>query len=141
MIQMHAADIAKALESLTVFGERVVCLIRKNPAGRTWWITRDLLIHRRHWYSLCLNAMDLIRLTELNTDDHVAPLLHRWPDGDALQAAARAAANIFGHFGDPDNDRPPLRIFLAKDVAATGAVGCPRALQWSLRSESESGAG
>ncbi len=123
MIQMHAADISEALKSLTVFGERVAPLIRKNPADPTWWITRDLLIHRRHWYSLCRNAMNLIRLTGIDADDHVAPLLHRWPDCDALHVAARAAASIFGHFSDPDIDCPPLRLLLARSAATSRAAG------------------
>ena len=132
MIQMHAADIANAIESLTAFGERVAHLTRKYPAARTWWITRDLLIHRRHWLSLCRDAMNLIRLMEINADDHIEPLLHRWPDHSALQAAAHAAANIFGQFSAPDIDCPPLRLLLANDAGSAGAVGrrrCrPRAL-------------
>jgi hypothetical protein len=119
MIQMHAADIAQALESLTVFGRRVIPLILKNPAAPAWWITGDLLIHRRHWLSLCRNVMNLIRLTELNAGDHVAPLLHRWPDCGALQAASHDAANLFGHFSAPYIGCPPPQ------PAAPSGLGAP----------------
>jgi hypothetical protein len=122
MMQMHAADIAKALQSLTDFGERVASLIRKNPAAPSWWIRRDLLIHRRHWYALCRNVMNLIRLTGLEVDDLAAPLLHRWPDRGALQAAARAAANIFGPFTGPGTALPSLRLLLAGGAASAGGA-------------------
>jgi hypothetical protein len=70
--------------------------------------------------------MNLIRLTGIDADDADAPLLHRWPDRGALQAAARAAAGLFGRFSAADTDCPPLRLLLASDAALPSAVARPR---------------
>jgi hypothetical protein len=128
MVQMHAADIAKALQSLTVFGERVFTLIRKSPAALAWWINRDLLIHRRHWLASRRHAMSLIRLTGIDADDASTPTRL---SSTAGRTAARTATGLYGRFSAADTDCPPLRPLLASDTAL-GPGGSGRRAGWAF---------
>ena len=111
MLQMHSLDIAKALRSLSVFGERVLPLIRREPLARAWWLHRDLLIQRRHWFALCRCVMNLVRLIGFGAMDCPslpAPPSQHWPDRDVLESAALDAARVFGLFDDRDAGSPSL---------------------------------
>ena len=121
ILQMHSEKIAKALQSLTAFGERVKVLICQDPTARVWWLHRDMLIQRRHWVALSQHVMNLVSslgLHELN--DHAPPPHHPWPDYDALRAAAKDAARIFGPFVGSDGHCPPPAALLRTFPAAGG---------------------
>jgi hypothetical protein len=102
MLQNHSKEISKALKSLTVFGERVVRLIQHDPSAPAWWIHHDLLIQGCHWLLLCdevMHTLDLLGFRFNNvesTSTAPAPQHQRWPNHNELDAAARAAAVIYG---------------------------------------------
>ena len=123
VLQMHSRDVAKALNSLRMFGSRVVELIQQEPLASEWWLDRNLLVHQRDWKSLCVAVMRIIRLTGFG--DSVSdpegvivtptPAIDRWPDRDLLESAARSASSIFGPFETQLSDCPP-------DIAASASA-------------------
>ena len=127
MLQIHSKAIAKALNSVTKFGERVVEQIQQDPSAPAWWLHRDLLIQGRHWMSLCGEVMHIVQLTGLadpgGNMSPSTPDIDRWPDRDALEVAARSAASIFGPFQAPFSDCPPDAAASASAAVAASAAG------------------
>ena len=102
LLQMHSIEIAKLLESMVIFGERVAPLIRSKPFAAAWWLHRDILIQRQHWISLCRSVMAIVRLTR-DPDIVLAPESDPWPGREVLEEAAQAATYVFGQFRSGEN--------------------------------------
>jgi hypothetical protein len=107
MLQLHSDCLAKSLDSFTTFAKRVAGQIRKRPNAQEWWLNRDILIQRKHWFRFCKQVMNLLQLLGFckNVAGTPAALLWRlspWPNFSKLYDAARKAREVVGIFKCPD---------------------------------------
>lgn len=107
ILQMHGESIAKILEDLSKFADRVIPLIHQDRSARSWRVGNQILIRRRHWLALARNVMNLLKL--LGFVEHRMDLTggasawhSPWPDFDRLAAAACRAAGNYECYGAAD---------------------------------------
>jgi hypothetical protein len=114
MLQMHADKIAEVLESFTAFAKRLVPIMELDPDAPSWWLNRNVLIHREHWHRYAQQVFSLLKLIGFHDDDtngHRASLSdmaeHRvWPDAELLVDACQRAMQMLGELASPDFHLP-----------------------------------
>jgi hypothetical protein len=121
MLQMHADQIARALECYVSFGRRLKPTIDSDPDAKVWAISPDLSIQRRHWFQLSRRVMNLIRLIGIQVPSRAGdskgshatrsspsfPSMP-WLDDHGLIIASKSASDIFGDFGKADLYQPSI---------------------------------
>jgi hypothetical protein len=109
IVRMCSLQIVDFLLCLIDFGERIVHQIRQHPTALEWWLHEDILIHRRHWISLSHCVSRLLRLASTLRECTCSMPAgdERWPDHVALDATARAAADLFAPLQSPTRRPPP----------------------------------
>ena len=107
ILQMHAKSIAKILEDLSKFADRVIPLIQQDRSAPLWRISNQILIQRRHWLGLACHVMNLLKLLgfvqhRMDSIGGVSAWRSPWPDFDCLVAAACRAAGNYECYGTAD---------------------------------------
>lgn len=107
IMQIHAKSIAKVLNALSKFADRVIPLIQLDRAARSWIIVNQIVIQRRHWFTLARQVMNLLKLlgfddARMSLGSGSPPWRSPWADFDLLAAAACKAAGQYGRFSVAD---------------------------------------
>ena len=109
LLQMHSAELAEVLGFFSAFGRRILPLVISSPDSDFWWLSEEVSIQRRHWFSLCRRMMNLLRLLGLDNRNEAIPFpLSPWPDFSSLRLAAAGVLDTFGGFAGPDSALPRL---------------------------------
>ena len=110
MLYLHSDLLAQNMDSLVVFAERILPLIRSDPSARIWHFHEALLIQRRHWKSLARQVMNLVKLLSVafNADFDQQVDLDLWPDQERLCDAMLRAQRIYGEFAEAEDNCPTL---------------------------------
>ncbi len=116
IVRMHADKLARCLEALIRFAEKLEPLAVSEPSVRGWFFHEDLGIQRRHWYQLASSVMNLLKLLgdldqdSQNSQDSRHQLLpDAWPNQEVLRDVMRRAVRMYGvhAMSDPDQRHQP----------------------------------
>jgi hypothetical protein len=98
---MHSDTLANLLDKLVLFANRVIPKIKQHPHAEALWLSRDMLIQRRHWRELCQGVLRLVHSLGLHEACFARDSprdIDSWPSYDCLLASARRAMRFFGKF-------------------------------------------
>ena len=104
---IHAASLAQKLDSIAAFGQRLTRLVNRTKQAKEWWLTRDILIQRRHLALLCRRVIrftctinSILEKPDISTERNsaiakppVAPIFCR--DRGCLQAATQRMSQTY----------------------------------------------
>jgi hypothetical protein len=107
MIQMQSGYLAKLLNDICQFGERVVQ--RMVEAQDLFWNEDDqMMVERRNWHQLCRQVMNLLHIIGIQEIGFGPFRFKLWPDRDVLSAAAARCRCLIGRFATADATGPSI---------------------------------
>jgi hypothetical protein len=121
MLQMQSGHLAKLLNDLCQFGERVIERMSEQSPDIVWIVDDQMMVERSNWHQLCRQVMNILHIIGFQATDFGPLRFKPWPDRDVLRAAAARCRCLFGRFATADATGPsiPQRILLRRRAAAT----------------------
>jgi hypothetical protein len=116
MLQMQSGYLAKLLNDICRFGERVVERMGEESPDLFWIVDDQMMVERSNWLQLCRQVMNILHIIGFQEKDFGPFRFKPWPDRDVLRAAAARCRCLFGRFATADVTGPsiPQRILLQR---------------------------